>query len=86
MKQPIIFNATEARQNFFNLLRMVEMGREAVIVKKDSQSRFKITMIKQEKKPDKMKIVERMGKIRYKTAPWEEMEKIIIKRHALCLS
>jgi antitoxin (DNA-binding transcriptional repressor) of toxin-antitoxin stability system len=40
----VIISATEARQKFFQLLRMVEDGEEVIITYQDSKGRFTITL------------------------------------------
>ena len=82
MTDQIVFTATEARQNFFELLRMVEEGKEPIVVKKDKNIRFKMTMIKEKRKEKNIdKILKEMGDIGLKTMPWKKMKKIILTLH-----
>lgn len=82
MSDQIVFTATEARQNFFELLRMVEEGKEPIVVKKDKNIKFKMTMIKGKKKEKNIdKILKEMGDIGLKTMPWKKMKKIILTLH-----
>lgn len=85
MSDQIVFTATEARQNFFELLRMAEEGKEPIVVKKDSRTRFKIIKTQAKKVKDKMKIVEAMGKIGLKALPIEQMKKIFSSTHEIKL-
>jgi len=57
MSDQIVFTATEARQNFFELLRMAEAGKEPIVMKKDSKVKFKIVRTQAKKMKDKMKIL-----------------------------
>lgn len=79
MKQ--IFTATEARQNFFEILKIVEKGKEAIIVKKDEDKRFKLILAEKEKQPNKVAIVKKMGKIGLKTMSVRKMKEIISTLH-----
>lgn len=82
MTDQIVFTATEARQNFFELLRMAEEGKEPIVVKKDKNIRFKMTMIKEKRKEKNIdKILKEMGEIGLKTMPWKKMKKIILTLH-----
>lgn len=85
MTDQIVFTATEARQNFFELLRMAEEGKEPIVTKKDSRTRFKIIKTQAKKVKDKMKIVEAMGKIGLKALPIEQMKKIFSSTHEIKL-
>ena len=49
MTDQIVFTATEARQNFFELLRMAEEGKEPIVVKKDSRTDLKLLKLNQKK-------------------------------------
>ncbi|MEK7634085.1 MAG: type II toxin-antitoxin system prevent-host-death family antitoxin [Patescibacteria group bacterium] len=82
MSDQIVFTATEARQNFFELLRMAEEGKEPIVVKKANNIRFKMTMIKEKRKKKNIdKILKEMGEIGLKTMPWRKMKKIILTLH-----
>lgn len=85
MADQIVFTATEARQNFFELLRMAEAGKEPIVVKKDSKIEFKIVKNQTKKMKDKMKIVSEMGKIGLKTLPIEQINKILSTMHEIKL-
>jgi len=82
MSDQIVFTATEARQKFFELLRMAEEGKEPIVVKKDKNIRFKMTMIQVKKKAKSIdKILKEMGEIGLKTMPWKKMKRIILTLH-----
>lgn len=81
MTTPVVYNATSARQNFFELLKAVEEGKEAIIVKKDRDVRFKVSLVPKAKKYSKVRIAKEMSKIGLPTGPWKEMEKIISTLH-----
>ncbi|MDQ3098394.1 MAG: hypothetical protein M3Q44_01475 [bacterium] len=76
------YTATQARQNFFELLRLAEAGEEPVITKSDSNTTFKI--VKSEKKKPKKdigKIIKKMGKIGLVVGTPEDIKKIITTMH-----
>lgn len=85
MQDKIVFTATEARQNFFELLRMAEEGKEPIVVKKDTDSEFRIIKNEVKKRKDKMRIVEEMGRIGLKTVPMKQMKKILARTHEINL-
>lgn len=76
-----VFTATEARQNFFELLQLAEAGKEPIIVKKDSKVNFRVVTSPKKKKKDIKKILKEMGEIGLKSMPWSKMEKIIETMH-----
>lgn len=84
MPNKTIFTATEARQHFFDLLRMAEEGKEPIVIKKDTDSEFKIIR-NVFKRKDKMKIVKEMGRIGLKTLPMKQMKKILASTHEIKL-
>ena len=83
MRQKTTFNATQARQNFFKLLKLVSQGREAVIIKKDDNVRFKITLFEEKDKVNKKFLLKKMEAVNLKSKPWKEAKKIIETRLAL---
>lgn len=83
MRVKTTFNATQARQNFFKLLKLVSQGREAVIIKKDDNVRFKITLFEEKDKVNKKFLLKKMEAVNFKSKPWKEAKKIIETRLAL---
>lgn len=80
MKDKKVFNSTEARQKFFQLLRMAEEGHEPIIIKKDRGVAFKVSMIKTKKKEDIDDILKKFGDIQIKTMSPKKMKKIFSSR------
>ena len=79
-----VFTTTEARQNFFELLRMVEEGKEPVIIKKDRNIKFKMIIFKEEKKKKNFdKILKEMGEIGLPALPIKKMNKILSTMHEI---
>lgn len=90
MQDKTVFTATEARQHFFNLLRLAEEGKELIVVNKNKKTRFKLTPIKEKKGKNINKILKEMGEIGLRSMPWRKMKKIIltlhdIKKYEFCL-
>lgn len=84
MAQKLIFTATEARQNFFKLLRMVEQGQEPVIIKKETDLQARLVLDRPKKKKslkEVRKLLKEMGEIGLKSGTWEEAKKIISTMH-----
>lgn len=75
------FTPTQARQNFFQLLRMAEMGKEITIVKpRDPEIEIKLTAQRKVLKKDIVKIAKEMGKIGFPYVPIKQMRKIILTK------
>lgn len=81
MQDKIVFTATEARQNFFELLRLVDAGKEPIIKKEDSNKQYKVVEVKKNKSVDKMKVLKEMAKINFHIGSWEKAKKIINTLH-----
>lgn len=81
MQDKIVFTATEARQNFFELLRLVDAGKEPVIKKEDSNKQYKVIGVKKKKPVDKLKILKEMGNIGLTALPIKKMKKIYSSLH-----
>ena len=72
--------ATEARANFFKLLRMVAQGEDVIVINKDSGQKFKISLLKEELKSGKQSILKQLGDANLKSKTPDEIEKIIESR------
>ena len=84
MTDQIVFTATEARQNFFELLRMAEKGKEPIVVKKANNIRFKMTMIKEKRKKKNIdKILKEMGEIHMPILSIKKINKILSTMHEI---
>jgi len=84
MSDKIVFTATEARQNFFELLRMAEAGKEPIVMKKDTNIKFKMTMIKEKKRKKNIdKILKKMGEIGLPALPIKEINRILSTMHEI---
>lgn len=76
-----VISATQARAQFFDLLKMAEDGKEVIIVKRDSSKRFKLTSILEKSKLDKEMIIKEMGEINFPFISPEEIKKIILTKY-----
>ena len=84
MQDKIVFTTTEARENFFELLRMVEDGKEPVIVKKNRNIKFKMIIFKEEKKKKNFdKVLKEMGEIGLPALPIKKINKILSTTHKI---
>lgn len=83
MQQQIIVTPTEARNRFFQLLRLAEKGNHVVIAKTKNNVRFRLAKIDNSSKDTekRLKAIEKLSNVGLKTMPWEEMKKIINTRY-----
>lgn len=83
MRNLVTFNATEARQNFFQLLKLVEKGDEAIIVKKDQDLRFKIILDNKAKSTNKELLLKEIRHLGLKSMPIKKMKAVFSSLHDL---
>lgn len=83
MRAKTTFNATQARQNFFKLLKLVSQGEEAIIIKKDDNARFKVILFEEKDKVNKKLLLKKIAQVNLKSKPWKEAKEIIETRLAL---
>lgn len=81
-----VVTATEARANLFDLLNKAERGEEVIIVKKDSNKRFKLIKEKNNPKANKALIVKQMGGIDFPFMSPQEIKKVILTKYDESLS
>ena len=74
-----VVSATQARAKFFDLLKNAEEGKEVVIVKRDNNKRFKLSVIKKDKK-DFKKLLKEFANIGFQAPSPEEIKRIISSR------
>lgn len=74
-----VVTATEARTNLFDLLKRAENGEDVIIVKRDSNKKFKLSAMKREDKSID-KLLDEFAKIGLRTMPLGEMKRIISTR------
>lgn len=82
MINPKTFFLTEARANIFKIFKMVEEGQDIIIIKKDTNKKFKVSLIDQEPKKDIVKIAQKMRQIGLNTGHLtpKQMKKIFESR------
>lgn len=76
------FSATEARQNFFELLRLAQKGNIVTIEKKNENITFELQQAKKPRK-DLAKLAKEMGKIGLKVVSLNEMQRILEESHTI---
>jgi antitoxin (DNA-binding transcriptional repressor) of toxin-antitoxin stability system len=82
MQNKTFFTATEARQHFFELLRLAEKGKTPIVFNKNRKVEFKLTAISGDhKQKDIKKILKEMRRINFKIMPLKKMKKIIVRMH-----
>lgn len=72
--------ATEARANFFQLLKMVASGEDVVVINKDSGQKFKITLLSNEVKTTKQSALKQLANANLKSMSAEDIKKITKNR------
>ena len=79
-----IFSTTEARQNFFKILKLVEDGTNAIIEKRDTNKRYSLTFVIP-KKVKKREITHKWDQIdlNLKGMEWKQIKKIMNNRYDL---
>jgi len=78
MSDQLTFSATEARQNFFELLRLAKAGKKITINKKDEDLQFQLQKKERFAKKNIVKIAEAMGEIGLKAPSDPQRLKSII--------
>lgn len=76
-----VVTATEARTNLFDLLKKAENGDEVIIVKRDSNKRYKIVAIAEKPKKNIAAILDEMGKIGFNAPSIKRMKEIFETRY-----
>ncbi|MBI2594025.1 hypothetical protein HYW44_05290 [Candidatus Daviesbacteria bacterium] len=77
-----IFNASEARVNLFKIFRMVAQGEEVVIVNKDTDQKFKVSLFEDERLEDDTEaVLQEMAKINIKALSPKEIREIILTKY-----
>lgn len=72
--------ATEARANFFQLLKMVASGEDVIVINKDSGQKFKITLLNDELKSGKQQALKQLADANLKSMSPEAIKKIVENR------
>lgn len=85
MNGKTIFTPTEARQNFFNILKWVRAGREIKIKSEDTIVRLTIEDKDDKKTKEKIRAWNRLRKMNIPSMPVKEMKKIILTMHDIKL-
>lgn len=87
MTDIVHFSATEARQNFFELLQLAKEGKIVTIEKKDENIEFQLQKKVRQPRKDIVKIAKEMGKIGLKapTNP-QDLKRIILESKQIDIS
>lgn len=72
--------ATEARDNFFQLLKMVAQGEDVVIVNKDNGLKFKVTLLDNRPKSNKQSALKQLAEANLKSMDPQEIKRIVKDR------
>ncbi len=77
----MIVPITQFRNNIFKMLQKVDSGEEIVVIKKDSNRKYKIIPIEDKPKKDIVAIAKEMGEIGFKAPSLDKMKKIFESRY-----
>lgn len=87
MSQPVIIDASKARQEFFKLLEIVEKEDKEVLIKRRGEAKVKITKVG-DQKPSQKEIKQKLEALTKlsqlgagTTMEWRKMKKIISTLH-----
>ncbi len=72
-----IVNATEARNNFYRLLKAVANGEQIIIEHTETGKKFELKKIDHAPQPDKVELIKKMGQIGLKSLPIQEIKQIL---------
>lgn len=72
-----MFFASEARANLFKLLKMVQEGEDVVIVNKDTNQKFKLSLIEKSELQNKETILNQLANLNFKSKSPREIKRII---------
>lgn len=72
-----MFFASEARANLFKLLKIAEEGEDVVIVNKDTNQKFKLSLIEEGEQQNKEAILNQLVNLNFKSKSPQEIKKII---------
>lgn len=76
-----IFNASEARANLFKIFRLVAKGEEVVIINKDTDQKFKVSLFEEEEENDTEAILKEMANINIKALSPQEIKQVILTKY-----
>lgn len=72
-----VFSITEFRDQVFKVFNMVAEGEEVVITRKDSDLKFRLSLLKEEGKSDKEQVLKQLAKTNLKSKSPEEIKQIL---------
>ena len=82
MSDTLYFSATEARQNFFELLRLAKAGKKITINKQDEDIMFELNRSPKTKK-NIIKIAKDISNLGLTAVPLDKMTKILEESHSI---
>ena len=80
-----MYNATEARRNFFKMLQAVTKGHDATIIQNNTGTRFKLILEEPSQQRGVKKFLHDWNALSLKMPPEKKLKKIIIERRNISL-
>lgn len=77
-----MFFASEARASLFKLLKMVEGGDDVVILNRETNRKFRLSLVNEEGTSDKEIILHQLLDLNFRSKPPKEIKKIIQDKYA----
>jgi hypothetical protein len=77
-----VLYAAEARAHFFKILKMAATGEEVIIVNKETNQRFKISLLEEGQTAEKEAILKEMAGINFKSQSPEKIREILLKKYS----
>lgn len=77
-----MFYAAEARAQLYKLLKMVASGEDVIILNKESQQKFKVSLITDRAESEKLAILKQFANTNFKSNSPENIKKIIENKYS----
>ncbi len=72
-----VFFVSEARAQLFKLLKMVEQGEDVVVVNKENNAKFKISLLKEEAQTKKHPLLKKLASSNLKSKSPQDIKRIL---------
>ncbi len=77
-----MFYASEARAHLYKLLKMVASGEDVIILNKESNQKFKVSLITEREESEKLAILRQLANANFKSKSPENIKKIIENKYS----
>lgn len=77
-----MFYASEARAQLYKLLKMVASGEDVIILNKESNQKFKVSLVTDRKESEKLALLRQLANSNLKSRSPEKIKKIIENKYS----